>query len=83
MSKSGTELNMAPNAKFFEEVVVHEFDRNGVSNEVLQIWRDREVFALKKTRRTRPTLPPSIRDPVIRKMEQVLEVTGSLQNCHA
>ena len=74
---------MAPNAKFFEEVVVHEFDRNGVSNEVLQIWRDREVLALKKTRRTRPTLPPSIRDPVIRKMEQVLEVTGSLPNWYS
>ena len=83
MSRSGTELNMTPNAKFFEEVVVHEFDRNSVSNEVLQIWRDKEVFALKKTRRTRPTLPPSIRDPVIRKMEQVLEVTGSLQNWYS
>ena len=74
---------MATNAKFFEEVVVHEFDRNCVSNEVLQMWRDREVLTLKKTRHTRPTLPPSIRDPVIRKMEQVLEVTGSLPNWYS
>ena len=58
----------------FGEVMSDVLDRNGLSSEVLQVWRNNENLALEAPGRAQQPLPLSIRDGLIRKMEDVLKV---------
>ena len=56
------------------EIMSDALDRSGLSSEVLQVWRNNENLALMGPKHAQQPLQLSIRDGLIRKMEDVLKI---------